>query len=84
MSKSRKSNYRNVVLVSKTDKVLQHLQTYGSITSWEAIQKYGATRLSAIIYELRKRYRIESVMVQHKDIYGNDLAFSRYVYCGEK
>jgi hypothetical protein len=80
----RRNGYHNIVLVSKTDKILEHLQTYGSITSWEAIQKYGATRLSAIIFELRKKHRIESVAVQHKDSFGNDLAFSRYVYCGEK
>lgn len=80
----KKNKLRYSVKVSKLDKVLEHLLTYGSITSWEAIQKYGATRLSAIIYELRKRYEIKSVDVEHKDVYGNDLVFSRYVYCGER
>lgn len=25
------------------DRILRHLQDYGSITSWEAIQEYGCT-----------------------------------------
>lgn len=40
----------------KTKKVYDHLKEKGSITSWEAIQKYRATRLSAIIYNLRNDY----------------------------
>lgn len=35
--------------------VLQHLKENGSITSWDAITLFGATRLSAIIYLLRKQ-----------------------------
>ena len=35
------------------DAVLWHLQNHGCITSWEAIQKYHITRLSAIIHTLR-------------------------------
>lgn len=38
---------------TKTDKVLEHLKTHGEITSWEAITKFRATRLSAIIFNLR-------------------------------
>lgn len=60
----------------KTAKVLEHLQKYGSITSWEAIEKYGATRLSSIIFNLRKNYRIDSVD------YADDGQFTRYVYHG--
>lgn len=34
--------------------ILNHLQTYGSITSMEAIKKYNCTRLSHYILLLRK------------------------------
>ena len=37
---------------NKTEKVLEHLKEYGTITSLEAIDLYGATRLSAIIFNL--------------------------------
>lgn len=42
--------------LSQTKLVLQHLIKHGSITSYEAIELYGATRLSAIIYILRHDY----------------------------
>lgn len=39
--------------------VLSHLQS-NPITSWEAINTYRITRLSAVIYELRKTHTITS------------------------
>lgn len=45
----------------KTALVLDHLQKKKTITSWEAIELFGATRLSAIIYNLRKKHCINSV-----------------------
>lgn len=38
---------------SQLKQIKEHLQWYDTITSWEAIQKYHITRLSAIIYTLR-------------------------------
>ena len=38
---------------SQKDLVLNHLKTYGRITSWEAIEKYHITRLSEYIRSLR-------------------------------
>lgn len=48
--------------LSQTKLVLQHLNEHGSITSYEAIKLFGATRLSAIIYDLRHKsgYNITS------------------------
>lgn len=69
--------------VSKTQKVLDHLKKYGSITSWEAIDNYGATRLSAIIYNLRKHHNIKSVNRIDTDKYGNEATYTKYIYCGE-
>lgn len=33
--------------------VLDHLRRYGSISSWQAFEEYGITRLSAVIFDLR-------------------------------
>ena len=38
---------------SKKDLILIHLQMHGSLTQWEAIEKFKSTRLSAIIHTLR-------------------------------
>ena len=56
--------------MNKTAAVQLHLIENGKITSWEAIQKYGATRLSSIIFNLRKRgMNIETEMIGHYAIY---------------
>lgn len=36
-------------------KVKEHLEKHGSITSWEAIDGYRITRLSACIFRLRRK-----------------------------
>lgn len=65
---------------NKTKEVLKHLKEKGSITSWEAIQFYGATRLSAIIFNLRKRgYNIDSLMVEKMDRFGNESRYAKYI-----
>jgi hypothetical protein len=68
---------------NKTKEVLKHLQTKKSITSMEAIKLYGSTRLSAIIFNLRKRgYIIDNVWMEKKDKYGNNCQFVKYIYGG--
>lgn len=68
---------------NKTQEVLKHLQKRRSITSLEAIKLFGATRLSAIIFNLRKRgYIIDNVWMEKKDRYGNNCQFVKYVYKG--
>lgn len=59
--------------------VLRHLEDFGSITTWEAIQEYGITRLSDKIYILRnKGIHIESENITVKNRYGNSTTFSKY------
>jgi hypothetical protein len=50
---------------SKKDLVLIHLQMHNTITSWEAIQKFKATRLSDIIYRLKKEGHNISVVKKY-------------------
>lgn len=38
--------------------VLKHMRKFGKITSWEAIEHYGITRLSAVIYTLDREWGI--------------------------
>lgn len=65
---------------NKTEKVLEHLRTYGCITSLEAIEKYKATRLSAIIFNLRKRgLKIETIDIPFVDSYGSKSIYGKYV-----
>ena len=67
----------------KTQKsaVLLHLQTEGKISSWEAIQQYGATRLSGIIYTLRKEgHQIVSEDTLTKNRFGNSVKYATYKF----
>lgn len=66
------------------DIILNHLQEKGSITSYEAIQKYGCTRLSQYIYLLRKNgYVIQNVNKTTTNRYGQKVTYSQYVLVDE-
>lgn len=66
--------------ISKTWKVAKHLRDFGSITSWEAIEQYGATRLSAIIYNLKKiGWEFEWEDIKFQDRYGDENTFRKYI-----
>ena len=68
---------------NKTQKVIQHLKEKGNITSWQAIELYGATRLSAIIFNLRERgYEIDDIWMEGEDRYGNPSRYVKYVFKG--
>jgi len=67
---------------TKTDSVLKHLQLRGSITAWEAIELYKATRLSGIIFNLKKKYLIRSEWCDGVDSYGNHSRWTKYIYLG--
>ena len=56
----------------------KHLLEKGKITSWEAFEIYGITRLSHIIYVLRRKYDIISISTTKKNRYGHYCTYSTY------
>jgi hypothetical protein len=65
--------------MNKHKAVLQWLQTGAGISSMEAIKQFGATRLSAIIFDLRaKGHEIETVMVEGRDRFGHSMRYAVY------
>ena len=78
---------RGIIKVNKEthyDRVLKHLQDHNSITSLEAFRDYGITRLSAIIYLLRRDgWKINSENVGCKNRYGKMVYFAKYMLVGE-
>lgn len=65
--------------MSDCEKILDHLRTHGSITSWEAIQRFRCTRLSGRIFDLRRRgFNIIATMEESTDKDGNKTRYSRY------
>ena len=64
---------------SQTSEIINLLRKQGYITSYEAIEKFGATRLSGIIFILRERgFGIETEMVQGKNRYGHTTSYVIY------
>ena len=67
--------------LTKTSLITKHLIEKKHITSWDAITLYKATRLSAIIFILRKKYGydIATKDISIKDSFGNDCTFAKYI-----
>lgn len=65
--------------MNQTERILRHLQTFGAITSLEAIQDYGILRLASRISDLRKEgLPIRREMVSGRNRYGENTSFARY------
>jgi hypothetical protein len=65
--------------ITKSNQVKNHLIVNGQIDSWTAIEKYGATRLSAIIFNLRKAgYNIISIPCSALDRNSNISNYTTY------
>lgn len=65
--------------MTQSERVLRHLETYGSITPMEAMQEYGIMRLGARIYDLKRAgYPIAAGWVEGENRYGEITRFARY------
>ena len=64
----------------KTSAIIAHLIEHGSITSWEAIKRYRATRLSAIIFNLKKKGFVFKTVTEKN----NKSWYARYHYLYQK
>lgn len=63
--------------------VLEYLIANGSITSMEAFEKFGATRLSAIIHHYRKLgYNIVTESITGRNRYGQSVVYAKYHFVG--
>lgn len=71
--------------MSKESKVLDYLRTHKrGITSMQAIELFKATRLSAIIFELRKKHNIVTITEYGTSEDGHKYPYARYVYLNKE
>ena len=78
---SRTRQKEDFEIMKKTQKamILDYLKQNGTITSMQAIEKFGATRLSGIIFALRKEgYEITTLDTSIKDRYGTRKTIATY------
>lgn len=66
---------------NQVTQTLAHLETYGTITSMIAFQRYGITRLADKVLKLRQRgYHIETIMTEGINRFGRPVMFATYKY----
>ena len=66
--------------MTQNEMILKHLKGKGSITTLEAFNLYGVTRLSARIYDLRKHgYCIRNDIQEKENRFGKKIWFDRYI-----
>lgn len=71
--------------MNETKAVLNHLKNGKHITSMQAFKTYGVTRLSGIIYYLKKQgYNIKSISKTVKTRYGATTVVSEYYLASEE
>ena len=65
--------------MKQTDRVVQYMKEFGSITPLDALRDLGVMRLASRITDLRKLgYAIVKETVTGKDRWGNTTHYARY------
>ena len=61
------------------DRVVEYMNQFGSITSRDAFVDLGITRLSAVVFDLKKKgYPIETQFESAKNRWGDTTSYARY------
>lgn len=64
---------------TQAQRILDYMQTHGSITQFEAMQDLGVMRLGARIFELKRLgHKINAQMVVVENRYGEKCRVKRY------
>lgn len=59
--------------------ILAHIDTYGSITPFEAFAEYGITKLATRVSELRRQgHQIVKVFEEGRNRFGQKVHYVRY------
>ena len=68
-------------MISQKQRVLNYLEAHDTISQLEATRLFGATRLSAIVFNLREEFGfdiISSIWAEEPNRYGVNTRFVRY------
>ena len=65
--------------MKQTERIMRHLEAFGSITQSEALAEYGIARLASRISDLRRQgIPIQREMVTGRNRYGESISYARY------
>lgn len=74
-----KDSHKEGHAMNQCEKIVLYIQKFGSISSLEAFQDLGITRLSARIYELREEgYKFDETFETSKNRFGENVSYKRY------
>lgn len=64
---------------TQSERVLKYIRDFGCITTWQAYQDLGVSRLSARIFELKEQgFEISKKCVTTKNRYGDKTHYYEY------
>jgi len=71
--------------VTQCEKIIRHMEDFGSISSLEAMQEYGIMRLASRIADLKKAgVPVQKYTVHGINRYGEPTSYARYALdCGK-
>lgn len=65
--------------MTQSERILRHLEIFGSITSLEAIRDYGIMRLASRVSDLKKDgLPVRTEFVRGKNRFGEPTCYARY------
>lgn len=64
--------------MNNKDRVLQYMKEHNGITTWEAFEYLGNTRLSEYIRQLRQQYNIVGECIKTTNRFGEKTFYYKY------
>lgn len=66
-------------MLTQSERILRHLEIFGSITSLEAMRDYGIMRLASRVSDLKKDgLPVRTEFVRGKNRFGEPTCYARY------
>lgn len=66
--------------MTQSERIVRHLEAFGSITSLEAMSDYGIMRLASRISDLKKDgLQVRTEFVRGKNRFGESTCYARYI-----
>lgn len=69
--------------MTQKEAVLRYMMEHGKISSFEAFSELGITRLSAVIFDLRKEHNVVTYTRNTVNRYGHGTQYAEYYLKGE-
>lgn len=66
--------------ITMKDRIIQYMEDFGSITTFEAFTELGCTRLSEYIRQIRQERIVKDEWIKLTNRYGEKIEFKKYFF----